>query len=142
MVEGAQSRHHRLTDADRGDLVPLRFHLALNAADQAVDLARVDIALACRVTDCPRQLVAIERLALAVFLDDGEVAQLHPLKGGEASTARLALTAAADGGAIFARPAVLNLAVFVRAERAAHPCPRLSLVDRKAPAQLADPLID
>src|SRR5437764_13531631 len=92
------------------------------------------------MADGARQLVAVEWLALAVLLHHREVAQLHSLEGGEARPARLALTTAADRRAIFARPAVLNLAVFVRAERTTHCGLSASArIDRKAGAQLSDP---
>ena len=113
----------RTTTVRDFDLVAERFHLTLNAADQSVDLGRVDIALAGRMTDRALQLGPVERLALAVLLDDREVAQLDPLEGREAGPARLALTAAANGGAILARPAVFYLAVFMGAKGAAHSYP-------------------
>src|SRR5205085_8110015 len=76
---------------------------------------------------------------LAVLLDHCEVAQLHALERSEARPACLALAPAADRRSIFARPAVLNLAVFVRAEWAAHCGPSPSgRVDREAGAKLAD----
>src|SRR5207237_10771392 len=97
-----------------------------------------NVAFSRRMADRPGQLVAVEGLALAVLLDDREIAQLHPFERGEARAARLALPSPADRGTVLARPAVLNLAVFVRAVRAA---PSLSLIDREARAQLADALV-
>ena len=97
-----------------------RDKLALNAADQAIDLRRIDLALPCRMADRPGELVAIERLALAIFLDDREVAKLDSLKGCEAGSAGLALPAAPNCRAIFRRAAVLHLAVFMGAKGATH----------------------
>src|SRR5205085_4604197 len=104
----------------RRDFVAESLHLPLDAADQPVDPACIDIALSRRMPDGAGELVAVEWLALGVLLDHCEVAQLHPLEGREARPARLALTAAADRRPILAGPAVLNLTVFVRAEWAAH----------------------
>ena len=72
------------------------------------------------MADRALELGAVERLALAVLLDHGEVAQLDPLEGREARPAALALPPPADRRAVLRRAAVLNLAVFVGAERAAH----------------------
>src|SRR3954451_6862880 len=120
VVEGLEAGHDGFADARRRDLVALGFHLPLDAADEPVDLGRVDFALAGGMADRALELGAVEGLALAVLLHDGQVAQLDPLESREARAARFALPAAADGGTILARPAVLNLTVFVGAERAAH----------------------
>jgi hypothetical protein len=117
------------------DLVAERFHLALHAADQLVDLAGVDVALAAGMADSAFQLSAVEGLALTVFLDDGEVAQLDPFERCKARAAPLALSPTADRRPVLGRAAVLHLAVFMRAERTAHP---LSLINREAGAKLAD----
>src|SRR4029453_15000605 len=100
--------------------VAQRFHLPLDAADQLVDLAGVDLALAAGMADGPLQLGAVKGLALAVFLDDREVAELHSLKGRETGAAAFALAPPADGRAVLGRAAVLHLAVLMRAERTAH----------------------
>ena len=75
------------------------------------------------MADCTRQLGAVERLALSVLLDDGEVAKLDAFEGREARAAGFALAAATDRGAVLAGPAVLHLAVFMGAEGAAHSYP-------------------
>ena len=51
------------------------------------------------------ELVAVERHAPARALDDRQLAQLHPLEGGEAAAAIRADAAAADGGRIVRRAA-------------------------------------
>src|SRR5690348_7362900 len=127
VVERFEARHYRFADPRRTDLVAKRLHLPLHAANQPVDARGVDLALPAGVSDRTGELVAVERLSLAVLLDDGQIAQLHALERRKARSACLALAAPADRCAILARPAVLNLAVFVRAEQTAHP---LSLIDR------------
>ena len=72
------------------------------------------------MADRALELGAVERLALAVLLDHRQVAQLDPLEGREARPAALALAPAADRRAVLRRARILNLAVFMRAERAAH----------------------
>src|SRR3954471_3454439 len=138
MIERFEAGHDGFTDLGRTDFVAECLHLPLHATDQTIDPRGIDVALAAGMSDRPGQLVAIERLALAVFLDHCEVAQLDSLECGEARTARLALAAAANCGAVLAWPAVLNLAVFVRAEWAAH---SLALIDREARAKLAHALV-
>src|SRR6476646_15443 len=128
MVEGLEAVHHRFADLSRFDLVALGLEAALNAADEPFDLLGRDVALAGRMADRSGELVAVERLALAILLDHREVAQLDPLEGREAGDACLVRTRGADRGAVFVRPAVLNLAVCVRAEGTAH---ALSLIDRE-----------
>src|SRR5438874_1890554 len=105
VVERFQAGHHRLADSRRRDLVAECFHLPLHAADEAVDSGRVDVAFASRMADRASELVAVERLALGVLFDDGQVAQLHSLEGSKARATGLALAAAADRRAILARPA-------------------------------------
>src|SRR5688572_28162514 len=91
------------------------------------------------MTDGALQFGAVEGLALAVLLDDGEVAQLHALEGGEARPAALALAPPANRRPILGRAAVLHLAVFMRAERTAQAS---GLVDRKAGTELAHAGVD
>lgn len=138
MVQRLETCHNRLADTRRSHFVAERFHLPLNAAYQSVDAGSVDVALAASMADGAGKLVAVEWFAFSILLDDREIAQLDPLEGRESSAASLALPPTADRSAIFAWPAVLNLAVFMRAERAAHP---LSLIDRKTCAKLAHALV-
>src|SRR5690348_18379520 len=118
MVERLEAVHHRLADLRALHFVTLGFEPTLDPGDHPVDLVGGNVALARRVTDRARELVALERLALAGLLDHGEVAQLDPLECREARAACFALAPAADGGAVLAWPAVLYLAVFMGAERA------------------------
>ena len=80
----------------------------------------IDIALAAGVADGTLKLGAVERLALAVLLDDREVAKLDPLEGGETRAAGFALAPAPDRRSVLGRAAVLHLAVFMGAEGATH----------------------
>src|SRR5512133_3703385 len=81
VIERTEAGHDRLADSGRRNLVPLGFKPALDAADQPIDLVRIDIALAGRVADRTGKLVAVKRLTLAIFLDHGEIAQLDSLEG-------------------------------------------------------------
>jgi butyrate kinase len=85
-----------------------------------VDPVAVDGALLSGQQHRLHQLVALERLALAIGLDDVEIAQLHPLERGEARATGRALPAPADGPAILGGTGVLHLGVMMTAKRAAH----------------------
>ena len=84
------------------------------------------------------QLVTIKAFAPILALDDGELAQLNALKGGEARGAAFALTAPTDRGSVLGGPAVLYLAAVMGTERAAHRSPLKFGVDRKAIAERFD----
>src|SRR5690606_11044860 len=91
-IEALQPLHHQFADALRGDFgVAQRFELSLDAGDELFDLHRADRALAARGRDRADELVALERFAPVVGLEDDEVAKLDTLEGGEARRARLAL---------------------------------------------------
>src|SRR5579871_2178177 len=85
------------------------------------------------------ELLAFERFSAVVLLYDDQLAQLHPLKGGEASAALRTVAPAPDGRIVLARTAVLHLGVVMSAEWATHgkPLSRL-LVDGKTLAQHCD----
>src|SRR4051812_11049546 len=139
VIERLEAIHHGLADLACIDLIPAGFELALDRGDEPVEALGRNIALAAGDREGPGQLLAVERLALAVLLDHRQVAQLDALKGRETRAAGFALAPPANRCAILARPAVFHLAVFVRAEWAAHP---LSLIDWKAGAELANPFVD
>ena len=88
---GRASRSASITSSPicvRGDLALARaFEPAHDAVDHALDALGLDRPLAQRERDRARELVAVERHALAVLLHHGELAQLHPLEGGEARAA-------------------------------------------------------
>jgi hypothetical protein len=66
------------------------------------------------------ELVAVEILALAGGFHHHQVAQLHPLIGGEAPAAGRAEAPAPDGHVILCRTAVLHLRIDIAAKWAAH----------------------
>jgi hypothetical protein len=66
------------------------------------------------------ELIAFERLAPGVLLDDNQFAQLNALERRESSAAGGTVAASADGGVVLARPAVLHLGIIVSAKRASH----------------------
>src|SRR5690606_28978321 len=102
-----------------------------------LDRVRLDRTLAQSYLDGAEELAAVERLAPARALDHDELAQLHPLEGGEPAAAVLAGAAAADRGALLGRPAVLHLGILAVAIGAAHclrtPSPRASPTSPRAP---------
>jgi hypothetical protein len=107
VFEGDVGLAHALEPTDDA-----RYHL--------VDPLRLDRALLERDAHRALKLVAIEVLALAVRLDDDEVAQLHPLVGGEAAAAGRAEAPPPDRDVILRGPRVLHLGVDISAKRAAH----------------------
>ena len=94
----------------------------------------LDAALAASEGDRLLELAAVERLALAVALDHGDVAQLDALESGEAGAAAFALAAAADRRVVLGRAAVLYLGIVMRAERTAHRSLLDAVVEREARA--------
>src|SRR5215217_7655062 len=89
-VQGLETIHHQLADFGRGDFAfAAGFDLALEGGDQAVDALLGDGALAAGGGDRAFELGAFERLAAAAGFDDGELAQLDALEGGEARAAIL-----------------------------------------------------
>src|SRR5579875_866332 len=141
-IERRQHLHHQLADDLALDLgLAGAFELADDRVDRALDALALDRALAQRDLDRACQLVALERLALAVFLDHGELAKLHPLEGGEARGAVGTEPPPPDRGPLVGRPRVLHLGVFASAERTAHLVSLLG-IDGEARAQRLNPLLD
>src|SRR5262249_674689 len=97
VVELAQMLHHRLADGLRRDLVLAEtLQLAHDLRYFLLDPLRIDRALAQCDLDRTHELVAVERHAAAIALDDGQLAQLHALESGEAEIAGQADAAATD----------------------------------------------
>ena len=124
-------RHHRLADRLGRDLAFAEaFQLAHDFRHHLVDAFRIDRSLAAGDLHRAQQLVAVERHAPAVALDHRQLAQLHPLEGGEAEIAGQADAAAADDRRILRRPRILHLGIEAVAARTAHlplaPTPRRS----------------
>src|SRR5882672_711220 len=121
IVEIAQVRHHGFPDGLGGDFVLAEaFKIAHDPGNGLLDAIGIDIALAHRNGDRARELVAVERNAAAVALDDDEFAQLHALEGGEAEPARKAQPPPPDRRRIFGRTGVLHLGIETRTRRTAH----------------------
>src|SRR3546814_15454911 len=83
------------------------FRSALKTADDTIDDAlqplRIDLPLAQRNHHRTRQLVAVERLALATLLQNGQFPKLHPLKGREPGAAIRTEAPSPDRRVVFRR---------------------------------------
>ena len=90
----------------------------LHLVGQRLDGAGRDGALLAGLAHAGDDLGAVELLAAAVLLEDGDGAQLDLLDGGEAAAAGQALAAAADAGLV--GPGVRDLGVCVAAEGTVH----------------------
>src|SRR5262245_6363444 len=124
LVQRGERVHHRLADMSRRDLGLARAFQAPNdAVDHALQPVLVDWPLAQRDLHRTQQLLAIERLALAVALHNDQLAQLDTFEGGEARAAVGALPPPADGGVIVRRSGVFDLGILVSAKRTAHSRP-------------------
>src|SRR6185437_7400905 len=120
----AQVRHHRLPDRLRGDFAfTLALQLAHDLRHHLLDALGLDGALAQRDLHRAQQLVTVEGRAPPVALDDGELAQLHALEGGEAEITGETDAAAAYHRRILGRPRVLHLRIEATATRATHDFP-------------------
>src|SRR3954447_3622283 len=81
LVEGRQRLHHEFADHVARHLgLAGAFELAHQRVDHPLDPVGFDRPLAQRDIDRAGELVAVERLALAVLLHYGQFAQLHPLE--------------------------------------------------------------
>src|SRR5262249_59606124 len=97
--------------------------LAHDLRNGLLDAVGIDVALAQRDLDRSRELVAVERHAAPVALDDGQLAQLHPLEGGKAEIAGEAKPPPANRSRVLGRPRVLDLRIEASATRTAHRAP-------------------
>jgi hypothetical protein len=114
-------RSLRLGDELGGHLaVALGLDPAHDPVHEPLDGVLVHAALPGRDADRAGQLLAVEGHAPAVLLEHRELAQLHPLEGGEARRAGGALAPPADRTPLLGGPGVLHLRVLGPAERAAH----------------------
>src|SRR5580658_11363672 len=126
-VQVAQFLHHQLTHGARGHFaVAETAHLVHDAAHRFIDLLARHRALLQGLLHAGAQLLLIESLARAVTLDDLRHHQLSGLEGGEALTAAQALTATADLAPLAGQTRVVDLGLFVAAERTVHAarCPK------------------
>src|SRR5262245_44692259 len=126
VVERTQRLHYHLAHGLGGDFaLALALELAHDLGHGLVDTLGLDRTLAQRDLHRAQQLVAIERHAAAVALDDHQLTQLHALECGKAEIAGQAHAAAADDGGILGRPRVLDLGIEAAAIRTAHGRPLL-----------------
>src|SRR5262249_49369381 len=145
VVQRPQRVHHHLAHGLGRDIaLALAFELAHDLGHRLVDALGLDRPLAQRDLHRAQQLVAVERDAAAVALDDSELAQLHALEGGEPEVAAQAHAAPADDGGILGRPRILHLGVETAAigtaqwtsptllPRSRHMTSALRVIDRKA----------
>ena len=96
VIDVAELGQRQLGDRVRSVLVAVRLQRHLHPVHDGVDLGLRDAPLVGRASERAPELGAIERLPLAVALDDVERAALPALEGGEAATAGRALAAAAQ----------------------------------------------
>src|SRR3954449_4219253 len=140
VVELAQVLHHDLADGFRRNLrLAAALQLAHDRRHHLLDPLRIDRPLAQGDLQRAHQLVAVERHAAAVALDDREFAQLHPLEGGEAEIAGHADATTTDYRGILGRARVLHLRIETVAARAAHDQPTPSFRDAPSWAQTRNP---
>jgi len=98
----------------------LTFQSTYDAGDHPVDALRFDRTLAQGYADRSFQLVTVEVLPSAIGLDDHQIAQLHPLVGGEAPAAGRAEPAAPDRHVILGGSGILDLRFDTSTIRTAH----------------------
>src|ERR1051325_1860880 len=121
LIEGRQRLHDQFADHVAGNLGFARaFELAHQGIDDALDPLRLDRPFSQRDVDRAGELIAVERLTLPIFLDDGQLAQLNPLEGGEAGGAIRTEPAPPYPRPIVGRPRILDLGVIRAAERTTH----------------------
>src|SRR3954454_8777782 len=121
LIEDRERLHDLLADLLGADFGLTRtFELAHQRIDHALDPLRLDRSLTQRDIDRPGELFTVERLALAVFLDHGQLAKLDPLKCGEARGASGAETPAPYRRPVVGRARILDLGVIRTAERTTH----------------------
>src|SRR5262249_55557873 len=107
IVELAQVFHHDLADRLGGNFgFAAAFELAHDGRDHLLDPLGIYRAFAQRYLQRAHQLVAVERHAAAIALNDGEFAKLHPLEGCEAKIAGDTYAPPADHGGVLGRTRV------------------------------------
>src|SRR3546814_19054777 len=104
------------------DLVRLAAALktATENIDDALQPRRNDLPVAQLNHHRTRKLVAVERLALTTFLQNGQFPKLHPLKGREPGAAIRTETPPPDRRVVFRRARILYLSVVMTAKRTSH----------------------
>jgi hypothetical protein len=97
MVESAQSVETELADPSGAQLAATVPRLGLHALHDLLEAPRIDVPLVGCPEEGGAELLAIERLPVAVALDHLEGLGNSPLIGGEAVATRIALAPPADG---------------------------------------------
>src|SRR5256886_4863261 len=120
---------------------PAAFKLAHDGRDHLLDSLRIDRALAQGDLHRAHQFVAIERYPAAVALDHRELAQLHPLKGGEAEIAGDANPPPPDHCGILGWTRVLYPRIETVAAGTSHPANTL-LIDWETVGERPHPFLD
>src|SRR5262249_25032762 len=121
IVEHLERLHDELADGLGLDVALAQaLKPAHDARHHALDALTLDRAFGKRDLHRAHQLVAVERHARAGAVNDGELAQLLALESGEAAAAIGTIAAAANGGPVLTRTAVLHLRFFIVAKRTAH----------------------
>src|SRR5262249_28612192 len=121
VIELAQMLHHDLSDHLGGDFrLAAALELTHDVGDHLLDALAVHRPLAQGDRHRAHELVAVERHAAAVALDDGQLAKLHALEGGEAEIAGHAHPPPTDDGGVFRRAGVLHLGIEAVAAWATH----------------------
>src|SRR5271169_2182017 len=121
LIEARQRLHDEASDHVARDIGLARtLQLPHQRVDNAFHSLRLERALAQRNVDRSGQLVSVEGFAVPIFLDHGQLAQLHPLESREAGAAIWAEPPASDRTAIVCRTRILYLGVIGSAKRTAH----------------------
>src|SRR5215470_13238477 len=122
LVEAGQRLHHKAADHIARNVGLTRaFQLPDQRIDDALDPLGLHRPLAQGNVDRTGQFIPVERFALSVLFDDGQLAQLHALEGRKAGRAIRAETPASDRAAVVGWPRILDLGVIGSAKRTAHP---------------------
>src|SRR5579864_4236218 len=134
LIEVPQLFHHQLADRARAHFaISEAAHGVDDAAHGFIELLTRHRAFLQRLLHPRAQLRLIEGLARGIALDDHGHEELGGLEGREALAAFQALTPPPDLPSLAGEPRVVDLGLFVAAERTVHAS---GAVDREAPAQL------
>ena len=121
LVQVLQPVHDHFPDLDAGNL-PLQgaLQLLLDLIGDVLDGLGADRPLFAGLHETADDLRPVEALTAPVPLDHQKGQTLHDLIGGESLAAAETLPPAADGGALFGRSGINDLAFAVTAVRTAH----------------------
>src|SRR6516162_3232653 len=121
LIEARQRLHDEASDHITRDIDLARtLQLPHQRVDDALDALGLERPLAQGDVDRSGELVSVEGFAVPIFLDHGQLAQLHPLESREAGAAIWAEPPASDRAAIVCRTRILYLRLIGPAKRTAH----------------------